>query len=231
MFLGCGGGDSTDLGLKSINTNNGTLTIAVGGYPAIQQYSYESNQTKIYYSRSGNIKPEANATANQEKILVAKKGEPVLFSAEGSKDVDGNITQYIWTNLDNKIVSNDINFTEKFCDSGFFEKTLTVVDNEGAYDQDRVCVLICMSEEDVPLTANAGPDIVVQGDANVTLSGHVVCKPGDYSYEWKEGDDVLSTEAEAKHQFTTGKHKVILTVTDNETGETACDKVIVTVEE
>ena len=97
-----------------------------------------------------------------------------------------------------------------------------------------VYVLYDTSTNQYPI-ADAGPnqevtdtdedgfeDITLDGSSSYDLDGTIE------SYEWKEGDTVLSTEASFTHSFSVGTHIITLTVTDNE-GATDSDWLFVTV--
>ena len=80
-------------------------------------------------------------------------------------------------------------------------------------------------------TANAGADQNVMEDESVTLRASASSDSDGtiVSYEWKEGDSVLSTASSfIKADFTVGTHTITLTVTDDN-GATATDTVVVTV--
>ena len=65
-------------------------------------------------------------------------------------------------------------------------------------------------------------DVTLDGSDSYDLDGTIV------SYEWKEGDIVLSNDASFTHSYPVGVHVVDLTVTDND-GDTDNDWLFVTV--
>jgi len=79
--------------------------------------------------------------------------------------------------------------------------------------------------------ANAGSSQTVTEGDSVTLDATASSDSDGTisSYEWKEGNTVLSTSSSfSKFDFTVGTHTIILTVTDND-GATANDMVVVRV--
>jgi hypothetical protein len=156
-------------------------------------------------------------------------GEPVFFSSEGSHDPDGQIAKYIWTDMDDNVLSTDANFTRTFYVPAIYEKTLTVTDDKNSSAYARVCILADITQSDINLIAHAGPDIYTKENTPVTINGRAICKTGDFSYEWKEGDEVLSESATLSRIFSVGRHKVYFKITDNSTGMYAVDTVIITV--
>ncbi len=232
MLIGCGNGTKTARALdtKSIfavagdkllihiedgnssapadgsdNTDNGTLT----GLNKLPVASVKANGTSGY--------------------LMVHTGEPVLFTAEGSYDPDGSIAHYIWSDMDANILSTDANFTRTFYKPAVYEKTLTVVDDQNGAAQAHVCVLADITPEDIPLIAQAGPDIVTTADKAVTVTGHAVCKEGDFEYQWSEGEQILSEDATLGYLFGVGEHIVRFRVTDKATGMYAVDTLKITV--
>jgi len=79
-------------------------------------------------------------------------------------------------------------------------------------------------------TVNAGEDVTVERNKEVTLKGTAKDSDGTIkSYVWEKGSKVLSKKANFKYIPTTvGKETLILTVTDDD-GATASDKVVVDV--
>ena len=190
----------------------------------------EDNNTQQNEAEESNQPPEANVTANGHTDFVqVHVGEPVFFSSEGSHDPDGRIVKYIWTDMDENVLSTDENFTRTFYVPAIYEKTLTVIDDKNASAQRRVCILADITPADIALIAHAGPDVITNTNTHVVIEGRAVCKTGDFSYEWREGEVLLSESAILDHVFTEGEHMVTLKVTDNTTGKYALDSVKITV--
>ncbi len=222
MLAGCDSNNSassTTLALNSTTVND-TLVIKVD----------DNNNNLQETGTSINMPPVAVATANGETMYVnVNIGEPVFFDANESYDPDGEIIQYVWSSPDNTIISTDSNFTQTFCTASAYEATLTVIDDQNSSSQARICVLAGIDPQELELIADAGNNILTDVNTTVTLEGHAVCKTGDFSYLWKEGNNTIGTGASVTYQFTEGEHCITFEITDNETGETASDNVLITV--
>jgi hypothetical protein len=192
---------------------------------------------------NGSVMPDNNATEepgsqNESPIAVVHAnggqqyvsvhvGEPVFFTSEGSYDPDGTITRYIWTDMDDNVLSTDANFTRTFYSPAIYEKTLTVTDDKNASAYARVCILADITPTDIALIAHAGPDIFTTAGTPVSIEGRAICKSGDFSYAWYEVGSLLSSEATLHHIFGTGTHTLHFRVTDNATGMYAVDSVTI----
>lgn len=168
-----------------------------------------------------NYTPVANAGSDITVIA----GAEVAFDASASTDSDGNITGYQWKEGET-VLSTAASFTKSDFTAGTHTITLTVTDDGGATATDTVVVKI-----NIPPVANAGADnsgnmidiITLDASASTDSDGTIA------SYQWKEGETVLSTAASfTKSDFTVGAHTVTLTVTDND-GATNADSVVITI--
>ncbi len=236
LIIGCGDTNTTQLSLdtKAFEQDGSQLTIRIED--AEQNTVEDSNSSDANQNiPQTNKAPVASITTvidgneNNETFIDIHVGTPVLFSGETSSDSDGNITTYIWTDMDNNILSSDINFTRTFYAPGVYEKTLTVIDDDGEYSQSHICILADYDKNDIPLIAYTTPNMIVTEGTPVPLSGHAVCKTGNFSYEWSENGEVLSNEQNTELIFETGEHDVLLTITDNDTGMKAYKIVKITV--
>jgi len=229
LMIGCGGNTTETLVTKSLlSTDNSQLIIHID--PNDAQYQQEVAQEEGEETPHENQAPVAVVKGNgEQKYLDIHIGEPVFFDSSESSDPDGQITKYVWTDMDYNVLSTDVNFTRTFYKAGIYEKTLTIADDQGAISHDRICILADITAEQIPMIANAGPDMVVPENFRVTLAGRVICIEGDYSYEWKENNELLSQEATFQKMFDAGIHEVMLKITDNETGHMAYDTITITV--
>ncbi len=85
----------------------------------------------------------------------------------------------------------------------------------------------CINGNNLPPTADAGIDQTVEVNHTLLLDGSASSDPDGSitSYEWKEGNTVLSTNVSFNYQpDITGIHTLLLTVTDND-GATATDSI------
>jgi len=233
VLTGCGeNGSLAPLNTKSVS-GNAQLTIRIEGSQT--QQAADANDTQTGAIPHENQAPVAKITTvtggktATDDFIYIHAGETVTFSGQESNDTDGNITTYIWSDMDNNVLSTDVNFTRTFYDATVYEKTLTLIDDKGAFSQQRVCVLADITPADIPLMANAGPDLVVAEGTVVPLRGHVTCKKGDYSYAWSENGNVFAQTQNVSRTFEPGVHEVLLTVTDNQTGAKAYDTAKITV--
>jgi PKD repeat protein len=126
------------------------------------------------------------------------------------------IVSYEWR-LGDIVLSDSKKFTKDDFSEGTHRVTLKVTDDKGLTDTDTVVVTIS-TEDNLKPIANAGGNIFVEFGKNVTFDGSE-SKDSDgeiVSYEWKEGDKVLSNSVKfTKKDFSKGKHTVTLTVIDN----------------
>ena len=84
-----------------------------------------------------NLPPIADAG----KDYIGIKGDVVKFDGSKSRDLDGNITKYIWKE-GNKTISTKVKFEMKFMKIGVHKITLTVIDDKNATDSDEKIVTI-----------------------------------------------------------------------------------------
>ena len=145
------------------------------GNAAVIQTSGTSSTTD---TSENNIPPIANAGSNQTVMEFAN----VILNGTSSTDTDGFIVSYNWIQTLGKnvtlsqssssvasFVAPSVNGTE------IFEFQLTVMDNSNATDTDFVAVTVNQKDdgptENIPPTADAGPDQIVMEFATVTLNG------------------------------------------------------------
>jgi len=200
LIIGCGGNISTQTSIqtKALTNDGSQLTIRIEDAPNSIEDSNSSDANQdvpqINHAPIASITTIVEENENNTTFVDIHVGTPVLFSGETSYDIDGNISAYIWTDMDNNILSTDVNFTRTFYTSGVYEKTLTVIDNDGEYSQSHICILADYNQNDIPLIAYTTPNMIVSEGTPVPLSGHAVCKTGNFSYEWSENGKVLSNE-------------------------------------
>ncbi len=164
-----------------------------------------------------NALPVADAGADQ----TVNFSEEVTLDASGSSDSDGTIASYQWKE-GTTVLSTDISFSKSDFTLGEHTITLTVTDDDGATNTDNVVVTV----NALPI-ADAGADQAKNFGEEVTLdaSGSSDSDGTISSYEWKEGETVLSTAVSfTKNNFTAGVHTITLAVTDDD-GATDADTV------
>lgn len=150
--------------------------------------------------------------------------------------VDGIWYQYLgdfigWSTNNSKeatdFISNDSSFSTSDFHPGTHVFTLTVTDDKGA--SGTTTIIIDVSSNPAPI-AHAGGTQKVYYTEEVKLDASASTDNGEIvSYEWKEGDTVLSSDINfTKSDFTVGIHTVTLKVTDD-VGKTGTDTLDVIV--
>jgi hypothetical protein len=173
-----------------------------------------------------NIQPTADAGADKS----VQVNQSITITGSGS-DRDGTITSYEWKE-GNIVLANTISFDYIPTTAGTHVLTFTVMDDDGAMANDTI--IITVSNAPVPNqapTANAGADKSVQVDQSITITGSGSDSDGSIaSYQWKEGNTVLSNSASFTYNApsSAGSHTLTLTVTDND-GDTASNTMVITV--
>jgi len=231
LLLGCTGENNSysQQSITQLGTmENAKLVLKIDA--ADQKQPQETVETNSTNTQPTNILPTAVATANGKVgFITTTTGETVYFDSNESTDIDGNIISYIWTDMDHNILSKDPNFKRAFYYSGIYEKTLSITDDKGGVARDRICILVDITKDEIPMMANAGPDIVTTPNTNITLEGRVICKDGNFSYSWSENDKVLANTKSFGKTYEEGVHTVVLEIKDNQTGYKAWDTVDITV--
>ncbi len=175
------------------------------------------------------IAPQAVATINNDsKIVKSKTSKLIKFDAQNSYDPDGNnkSLSYRWVNKDSQTISTEKSFVHKYDKKGLYETTLIVTDAQNLTSIDKVCVLVDMDRNDIPLIVEAQADKVVNANEEVSLTSRMVCRDDMVKYEWRDGKNLLSTKANFTKKFNAGKHNLVLTVEDFR-GNRASDSVVV----
>ena len=187
-----------------------------------------------------NVPPTANAGLDQS----VDEQATVTLSGSGL-DSDGSIASYAWTQVSGTSVdlqdaaSASASFEAPDKVSGMEELVfrLTVTDNRGEVASDEVSVTVTYANS--PPVADAGPDMTVLAQSQVTLMGSGEDSDGNVvSYQWglSFGPQITLVDADtATASFTapewsslTADFTILLTVTDD-LGATASDEVKITI--
>ncbi len=229
IFVGCGsdgccGGSSPDYKgtIKPLNDTTNDINITdnkkdiIPQIPVIKTPIKDTPITPKGLVNDTNIPPVAIAIVNNKHdYITIHRCQNIQFNGDQSYDEDGNITSYVWTDAENKVLSQDINFSREFCTYGVYEKTLTVTDDKNTTGIDRVCILVDIDKEDIELIAYAGEDKTIALDTNITLSGRAICTDANLTYEWsKDGNVITDNNSFTKSDFTIGSHVLTFSVTD-----------------
>ena len=187
-----------------------------------------NRQIELIGSGVDGTNPNFPPIAKAGEDITVKIGESVKLDASKSTD-DGTIISYEWKVGDSRL-SNSKSFEKNDFSVGVHRVTLKVMDDKGLTDMDTVVITISEKDNLEPI-ADAGEDISVKFGDNITFNaskstdsdGEIV------AYEWKEGSQVLSNSSNfSKKDFSSGKHTITLTVTDDN-GATDKDIIIVIV--
>ncbi|UII19713.1 PKD domain-containing protein [Fulvivirga ligni] len=185
-----------------------------------------------------NEAPTANAGADKN-VLLPKNSITLIGSGF---DPDGSISSYQWSQVSGP---NNVSFTGANLASvnisglieGVYVIKLTVTDNEGATDEDRVRITVLPADTNVDPIANAGPDInIYLPTNNINLAGSGSDVDGTIaSYQWSQisGDAGITlnnttTPILSASGLVEGIFIFSLTVTDND-GASHSDEVRVQV--
>ena len=147
-------------------------------------------------------------------------------------DSNSIFISYEWRD-DGVVVSTSSSFPYTPTTVGIHELTLTVFDTNGgsASDMTTVTVSNSSSAENIPPTVDAGLVKYTPFNQAITITGKGFDKDGTIaSYQWKEGNTVLSNSATFDFTPTTlGEHILTLTVTDNDGASVSDDLVVFTI--
>jgi len=161
-------------------------------------------------------------------------GRVIKLDGGKSSDEDGKIVSYVWVELGNEgNPRNDVIGEFGGLHEGVHKFVLTVTDDDGATASDEVWVTVKEPQSNKPPKAVAPSDFDIELGKIVTLDGS---KSSDedgeiVSYVWVEvGNESkpINNVIGEWGDLSEGKHKFILTVTDNDDA-TASDEVVVTV--
>jgi len=171
-----------------------------------------------------NRSPVADFTESATTVFT---GESITFNASASYDPDGTIVGYYWdfgdgTNATGVVVSHS------YVDDGYYTVTLTVTDDDGAYD----------SVSSVKSVLNRSPVASFTESAETVFTGEVISFNASLSYDpdgsvvnyfWDFGDGTNTTGITVEHAYIEdGTYTVILTVTDDDgaTSTTTANKYV-----
>jgi len=226
------GENYTDAGATAFDVEDGNLSVGV-------EYNITTNKVGIYHvdyravDSSGNtvvaqrsvVVQEQNITGNNIPVMTLLGVNPtILFLGEQYIDegvivLDAEDGQLGYT------IGHNININRL----GSYYVLYEATDKDGNEVNATRKVYVKDASGNKSPIANAGADQAVGVGIEVTLdASHSRDPDGDIvSYEWREGDSILSTEASfVKNDLDFGSHTLTLTVKDND-GLSGSDTVII----
>ncbi len=151
-------------------------------------------------------------------------GDTVIFSADGSTDADGWITNYTWSIDDTSAFGNET--SHHFHSPGTYQVTLTVTDNDGLTDTTSKTVTIYNAPPNASFSFSPEQPVVGQ---DVSFTDTSSDDSGIVARQWTFGDGATSGETNPSHTYSDdGTYQVTLTVTDDDATDTYMDNITVT---
>ncbi|MHA1213121.1 MAG: PKD domain-containing protein, partial [Candidatus Heimdallarchaeota archaeon] len=145
-------------------------------------------------------------------------GDEIQFDGSGCNDTDGTIVFYRWSFGDGANIINVASPTHVYKDSGTYNISLVVIDNEGAVSTATTTLTIDPPKNDPPV-ANANGFYSTTFGKEIAFSGAGSDDPdpGDViTYFWDFGDGTNSTEKYPLYNYSmVYNYTVTLTVTDS----------------
>ena len=148
-----------------------------------------------------NVPPVANAGG--DRIL---NNRTVLFNASSSYDADGSITAYSWNFGDGSSTALGVTTHHTYGNDGTYTVKLNVTDNDGAYDEDAVQIIVDTESPLTNITLDGmegtggwyAGDVTVTLNASDTLSGvnYTKYKIDGSNWTYYNGSFVISKEGE-----------------------------------
>jgi len=159
-----------------------------------------------------NKPPVASFTESSETVYI---GQPIIFNASDSYDLDGTIISYFWdfgdgTNATSIVVEHT------YFINGTYTVTLTVSDDDDASDATSATKTILWNEQPVALFTESAETVYTDEIIYFNASDSYDSDGNIASYFWDFGDGSNATGVVAEHAYTEdGNYTLTLTVTDN----------------
>jgi PKD repeat protein len=159
-----------------------------------------------------NSPPVAEAGTDQSGVV----GQPVVFSAAASYDIDGNIQTYRW-DLGDGTITDGANITHTYTVSGQYRVVLSVIDDSGvannlAIDQ----MMVGVNAPPEPRISIPPRPVSVSEAAQLDASASTDADGNILSYLWDFGDGAMGEGQIVNYAWTKpGVFKVVLTVIDD----------------
>ena len=174
-----------------------------------------------------NQPPTASAAASSTLIEV---GQQVQFTGSGT-DSDGTIVSYNW-DFGDDVTFNSQNTSHTYNNTGIYNVTLTVTDDDGATGTDSLTITVNEAPNEPPAADASGIPISGEAPLEVAFTGGGSDFDGSISgYSWDFGDGASSLSQNPIHTYDSpGTYTATLTVTDDD-GATGAGSVNITVNE
>ena len=205
------------------NVPAGDFTATIGGVT-------EDIHLSRRVSNSSSAQPSNNApVAVSSHPTSGIVGEPVLFNASGSYDLDEDISGYSWSFGDGSTFNGE-NVSHMYSEPGNYTVNLSVVDVHGAVGSTASEITVKINE--IPV-ANAGPDRQVFQNSQVLLDASESFDPDGETleYTWTVNGSILTGLTTSWIPELPGKYFVTLTVKDEYGGEDLDKSMILVLEE
>lgn len=199
-------------------------------------------EVKINVQQAANQPPVADAGGDLTISLPNNNGKSASVRLDGTKsyDSDGNLVYYTWKKIDgpSSVTIDNVNTSSSVVSGlqeGQYTFELTVTDNDGSVDTDRIIILVKSGA--ASLVADAGEDLTINTpESTVKLDGsRSHDSQGNLTYKWEQvqgpGQSTIVSSATAVptvSNLVTGVYTFKLTVT-NRAGATASDEMKVIV--
>jgi len=146
-----------------------------------------------------------------------------LVVIDGSNSEAGVDIQFQWTSVDGNIVSGGSTNQATVDQIGTYRLTVTNSSN-GCSDFLEINVT---QDASIPLSSITLPDSITCRDLTVTLDGSASSSGANYQYQWSTSGGTLSGDTNLPTVTATSTGSYTLTVTDDDTGCTSQDVVMV----
>jgi len=199
---------------------------------AIVNDSLLENQSDPWFFTTKTIPPDNEPPlADAGGPYSAGAGSTITFDGSNSYDPDGNIDFYRWNFGDetSEILAESPDHV--YSNSGIYEVTLTVIDNDGTTNTDIISIKVGDANQKPtanpggPYSGNVSKLVNFAGSGSYDSDGTVA------NYTWTFGDNTTGYGMETTHKYSkAGTYLVGLTVTDDK-GDIDAKSTVITVEE
>ena len=214
----CGGGTTSSSDDSSMQSSASVMSVAQESSSSAISSVAVSSAVVVSSSSSASVPGAPVADVSGTGPMVALAGTEIIFKSDRSTDSDGVIAEVLWQFGDGN-QSTDINPRHTYAQSGTFEVTLKVFDNDGLSGELMVPITILDAVGSGVAPTAAIQVSVERGEAplSVTFDGRDSSASGNIvSYEWDFGGGNFAYGPVVDHVFHEAlTHNVFLSVTDD----------------